>query len=53
MIQVKARRVCCSGNQNDQDLGHPKIYLELGKEEEKITCPYCGEEFIYVDNSTQ
>jgi len=40
-ITVKTTRVACDGG----ELGHPKVYLNLGKESE-TECPYCGRRYV-------
>ncbi len=43
VIEVDSTRISCDGG--DGALGHPRIYLTLGKEGE-IDCPYCGRHFV-------
>ena len=40
---VKSKKVSCNGGGGA--LGHPKIYLDMGKENQ-IICPYCSKIFI-------
>ena len=40
---VKSKKVNCSGGGGA--FGHPKIYLDMGKENQ-IICPYCSKIFI-------
>lgn len=40
---VSSKKVSCSGDGGV--LGHPKIYLDMGKEDQ-ILCPYCSKKFI-------
>ena len=40
---VKTKKVSCNGGGGV--LGHPKIYLDIGKENQ-IICPYCSKTFI-------
>lgn len=42
-IEVKDSVIHCDGGSGV--LGHPVIYLNLGKEE-KVMCPYCSKCFI-------
>jgi uncharacterized Zn-finger protein len=42
-VQVNAPTVACDGGPGV--LGHPKVYLNLGKERQ-IDCPYCGKRFV-------
>jgi uncharacterized Zn-finger protein len=52
-ITVQERRIACSGNYGGSDsLGHPKVYLIIGSEDE-ATCPYCGKSFIYEPKEGQ
>lgn len=44
---VHERHTSCDGGGGA--LGHPKIYLEIKKGVEEITCQYCGQVFEYVD----
>jgi uncharacterized Zn-finger protein len=41
---VKSKKISCSGDGGV--LGHPKIYLDIGKENQ-IICPYCSKIFIF------
>ncbi len=41
--EVNTRTVSCDGG--DEDLGHPKVYLTIGRSNE-IECPYCGKTFV-------
>ncbi|AZL16218.1 zinc-finger domain-containing protein [Rickettsiales endosymbiont of Stachyamoeba lipophora] len=46
--QVKnttSKEIWCEGE--DEAIGHPKIYLEIGETNE-INCPYCSMKFIYT-----
>ena len=40
---VNSKKVSCDGGGGA--LGHPKVYLEMGDENE-IVCPYCSKLFI-------
>ena len=40
---VTSSNVVCDGGGGA--LGHPKVYLDMGKEK-SITCPYCSKSFI-------
>ncbi len=44
---VSSSNVVCDGGGGA--LGHPKIYLDMGKEK-KIICPYCSKSFV-LENS--
>ena len=44
---VNSSNVVCDGGGGA--LGHPKIYLDMGKEK-KIICPYCSKSFV-LENS--
>jgi uncharacterized Zn-finger protein len=46
-ITVTKRHVSCAGEGGV--LGHPKIYLEIGENNE-AECPYCGQQFIYAEH---
>jgi uncharacterized Zn-finger protein len=43
VIEVESNTVACDGG--DGALGHPRVYLTLGKDGE-IDCPYCGRHFV-------
>ena len=45
---VSSSSVVCDGGGGV--LGHPKIYLEMGKEK-KIVCPYCSKLFVLENNN--
>ncbi len=40
---LKSKKVYCEGG--IEDSGHPKIYLIIGKNEDSVSCPYCGKIF--------
>ena len=42
---VKSKKVICDGGGGT--LGHPKVYLDMGDENE-IICPYCSKLFKIV-----
>ena len=42
---VKSKKVICDGGGGA--LGHPKVYLDMGHENE-IICPYCSKLFKIV-----
>ena len=45
---VSSSNVICDGGGGA--LGHPKIYLDMGKEK-KIVCPYCSKLFVLENNN--
>ena len=45
---VSSSNVACDGGGGA--LGHPKIYLDMGKGE-KIVCPYCSKLFVLKNNN--
>ena len=45
---VSSSNVDCDGGGGA--LGHPKIYLDMGKET-KIICPYCSKSFVLENKS--
>ena len=45
---VSSSNVVCDGDGGA--LGHPKIYLDMGKEK-KIVCPYCSKLFVLENNN--
>ena len=45
---VSSSNVICDGGGGA--LGHPKVYLEMGKEK-KIVCPYCSKLFVLENNN--
>ena len=45
---VSSSNVTCDGDGGA--LGHPKIYLDMGKEK-KIVCPYCSKLFVLENNN--
>ena len=45
---VSSSNVVCDGGGGV--LGHPKIYLDMGKEK-KIVCPYCSKLFVLEKNN--
>ena len=45
---VSSSNVVCDGGGGV--LGHPKIYLDMGKEI-KIICPYCSKSFVLDNNN--
>ena len=49
VIESPDKRVACDGG--GDALGHPKIYLTMGKRT-NVTCPYCSREFILMEDAT-
>lgn len=48
---VDTRVVKCDGNGSNTDgLGHPSIYLNVGKDG-KVECPYCSRIFLFEGKS--
>jgi uncharacterized Zn-finger protein len=47
-VQVNAPTVACDGGPGA--LGHPKVYLNLGKDRQ-IDCPYCGKRFVMKEGA--
>lgn len=43
IITVDTDRVACDGGGGP--LGHPKVYLNLGKEK-RVECPYCSRLYV-------
>ena len=48
LLIVSSSNVACDGGEGA--LGHPKIYLDMGKEK-KIVCPYCSKLFVLENNN--
>jgi uncharacterized Zn-finger protein len=48
IIEVETDRVGCDGG---GALGHPKVYLNLGKDGH-IDCPYCGRHYVLKEGAT-
>jgi len=48
VITVDTDRVACDGGGGA--LGHPKVYLNLGKEG-RIECPYCSRLYVLSDSA--
>lgn len=44
-IKVDTKTIACDGGGGQ--LGHPRVYLAID-DDQKATCPYCGQVFIYV-----
>lgn len=44
-VHTKSNKVVCSGN-GRQSTEHPKIYLEIAYDSDRIVCPYCSKIFI-------
>lgn len=42
---IYERVASCDGGSDD--LGHPKVYLEVKQGSEYVECPYCGKKFVY------
>ncbi|HET6158920.1 MAG TPA: zinc-finger domain-containing protein [Dongiaceae bacterium] len=47
IIPVETTTVACDG---DGPLGHPRVYLTLGKEGE-IECPYCSRRYVLKEGA--
>ena len=48
IIPVDTTTVACDGG--DGPLGHPRVYLTLGKEGE-IECPYCSRKYVLKEGA--
>lgn len=46
VVSANTRHVSCDGG--DEDLGHPKVYLEIKQGVDRVECPYCGKTFVYT-----
>jgi len=44
IVETEADVVACEGN--DAALGHPRVYLTVGKEG-FVDCPYCDRRFVF------
>lgn len=42
---ISRKHTHCNGG--SEESGHPKVYLEIKPENNKIVCPYCSKLFIY------
>ena len=42
-VKVKEVRISCDGGKGS--LGHPKVYLDVGKNG-YVVCPYCSKKFV-------
>jgi uncharacterized Zn-finger protein len=42
-IKVDSKNIACDGGAGQ--LGHPRVFLAFG-DDQKATCPYCGQIFI-------
>jgi uncharacterized Zn-finger protein len=49
-IVVTTRRVACEGNGGA--LGHPKVYLQIGKEG-VVECGYCDRRFVLAKEAVE
>ena len=45
----KEKKFFCDG-QDEEGEGHPKVFLYF-KDDEKISCPYCGNIFKFKEDS--
>ena len=45
-IKTNEQRVACDGDGGA--LGHPRVYLNLGKDG-RVECPYCDRTYILTD----
>lgn len=43
IVETEKTEVACDGGKGA--LGHPKVYLSLGKDG-FVDCPYCGRRFV-------
>jgi uncharacterized Zn-finger protein len=48
IIAVETTTVACDGG--DGPLGHPRVYLTLGKDGE-IECPYCSRRYVLKEGA--
>ena len=44
-VKIKSRTISCQGSDDDNS-GHPKIWLKIPYEEHSIKCPYCEKKFV-------
>jgi uncharacterized Zn-finger protein len=49
VIAVETTTVACDGD--DGAMGHPRVYLTLGKEGE-VECPYCSRRYVLKEGAT-
>lgn len=47
VVQVDSKKVSCEGGKGG--LGHPLVYLNMGKEN-FVICPYCSKHFVISNN---
>jgi len=48
---VKSRTVWCDGG--SATAGHPRVFLEIKHDKEDVTCPYCGQVFLYMQEDEE
>ncbi len=44
LVKVNKKKVFCDGG--SLSLGHPRVYLNMGSNNE-VVCPYCSKKFVY------
>ncbi|MBL6664888.1 MAG: zinc-finger domain-containing protein [Rickettsiales bacterium] len=47
ILHVTSKKVSCDGG--NVDMGHPKVYLNMGSEN-YVICPYCSKLFTTIKN---
>ncbi len=47
MIEVPTPEVACDGGGGA--LGHPKVYLHIDHDADRIICPYCSRTYVLKD----
>lgn len=44
IIEVTSTRIPCDGGGGS--LGHPRVFLTLRAQDNKMECPYCGQAYV-------
>ena len=45
---VNSYRIACDGG--DGALGHPRVWLQISREQGWVTCPYCDCKYVHKDH---
>ena len=53
ILHVTSKKVTCDGAKENsvKDLGHPLVYLDMGKND-FVVCPYCSKYFSLQKNNS-
>ena len=51
VITINQPTVCCKGS--DGALGHPAVYLTVGRDTGQVVCTYCGRVYVLAADAAK